>query len=63
MAQKYVSLDKRSKRKQKEYHALSRKNWGEINPITRKTVNKKVYNRKKSERWHSHEPSFGFFGL
>ena len=61
MKQKYVSLDKRSKRKQKEFHAMQRKSWGEINPFTRKTASDKVYNRKKSERWYEHEPTFGFF--
>jgi len=61
MKQKYIPLDKRSKQEQREYHARQRKNWGELSPVTRKTANKKAYNRKKSERWHQHEPSFGFF--
>jgi len=60
MKQKYVPLDKRSKQKQKEYHATQRKNWGDISPVTRKTTNQKVYNRKKSEQWSQHEPPFGF---
>ena len=50
MKQQYVSLDKRSKKKQKEFHDTQRKNWGEFNPITRKTTNQKVYNRKKSKK-------------
>ena len=61
MKQKYVPLEKRSKRKQKEFHDMQRRSWGELNPITRKTANQKVYNRKKSERWHEYEPSVGFF--
>ena len=60
MKQKYVPLDKRSKKKQKEYHDLKRKGWGEFSPITRKTTNQKVYNRKKSERWREYT-RFGFF--
>ena len=61
MNTKYIPLDKRSKAKQKEYHSKQRKSWGELNPITRKTENKKAYNRKKSERWRFHDQSFGFF--
>jgi len=64
MKPKYIPLEKRSKQEQKEYHARQRRGWGEISPVTRKTVNKKAYNRKKSiksERWSRHEPSFGFF--
>ncbi|MCL2421026.1 MAG: hypothetical protein FWD03_04145 [Defluviitaleaceae bacterium] len=61
MKPKYVPLAKQSKRKQKEYHAANRKDWGDINPITRKTPNLKAYNRKKSEHRHEYEPLFGFF--
>ena len=28
---KYVSLDKRSKKAQREYHAKQRRTWGELN--------------------------------
>ena len=30
---KYVSLDKRSKKAQREYHAQQRRTWGELNDI------------------------------
>jgi len=50
MKQRYVPLEKQSKRKQKEYHAKQRGDWGNINPITRKVENAKLYNRKKSKR-------------
>ena len=59
--QQYVPLDKRSKKKQKEYHNKQRKSWGEFSPITRKTDNQKIYSRKKPERWHGYEPLGGFF--
>jgi len=65
MNTKYIPLDKRSKAKQKEYHTMQRKTWGEINPITRKTENKKLYNRKKlntkSEWRRPSDPTIGFF--
>ena len=60
MKQKYVPLDKRSKREQREFHARQRQDWGQLNPITRKTANQKAYNRKKSERWHEYEPGSDF---
>ena len=60
MKQKYVPLDKRTKKQQKEYHDIGRRGWGEFNPVSRKTTNQKVYNRKKSERWHEYEPRSDF---
>ena len=47
---KYVSLDKRSKKAQKEYHSKQRRTWGEINPVTRSVPSGKAYNRKKEKR-------------
>ena len=60
MKQQYVPLEKRSKKKQKEFHDMQRRDWGEFSPITRKTTNNKVYNRKKSERWHEYGPLSDF---
>jgi len=56
MKTQYVPLEKRSKREKKEYHITKRGSWGDVNPVTRKTQNQKVYNRKKSERRFEHEP-------
>ena len=56
MKQKYIPLEKRSKREQREYHATRRGNWGEVNPVTRTTPNLKVYSRKKSGQRYEHEP-------
>ena len=50
MKQKFVPLDKLSKRKQKEHHAMQRRDWGSFNPATKKTENGKAYNRKKSKQ-------------
>jgi hypothetical protein len=61
MKHKYVPLEKRSKREQKEYHAIQRRDWGIINPSTQKAENAKAYNRKKSkQRWCEYEPSLDF---
>lgn len=63
MKQKFIPLEKRSKREQREYHAEQRGNWGGLNPTTRKPPNPKAYKRKKSERRWEHEPQLGFFLL
>jgi len=61
MRQKYVPLEKRSKKQQREFHSMQRKDWGNINPITKKVPNAKVYDRKKARRWDSeYEPLSGF---
>ena len=62
MKQKFIPLEKQSKQKQKEYHAVQRGDWGSINPVTKKVENGKAYNRKKSkQRWLEHEPCLDFF--
>ena len=63
MPKKYVSLDKMSKRAQKEAHAQKRQNWGTVVPITRAKPSAKQYNRKKSKHAHvrNHEPLGYFF--
>ena len=62
MKQKYVPLEKRSKKQQKEFHSLQRKDWGGLSPVTRTVPNAKAYNRKKARRWENdHEPSSGLF--
>jgi len=60
MKQKYVPIDKQSKRKQKEYHDAQRRGWGDISPITRAVPNAKLYNRKKSKHRFNHEPRLDF---
>ena len=47
---KYVSLEKRSKKAQREYHAKQRRTWGELNPVTRSVPSGKTYNRKKEKQ-------------
>ena len=63
MRQKYVPIEKQSKRKQKEFHAAQRRDWGGINPATQKVPNLKAYNRKKSKHGFDHEPCLDFFIL
>lgn len=46
---KYVPLNKRTKKQQKEYHKQQRATW-EINPVTRSVPNGKGYNRNKMKQ-------------
>ena len=48
---KYVPIEKLSKAKKREYYAAQRKNWGEINPVTRLPENPKAYKRPKNRCW------------
>ncbi len=47
---KYVSLDKRSKKAQKEYYSKQRFTWGALNPVTRSVPSGKIYNREKDKQ-------------
>lgn len=47
---RFVSLDKMSKKAQKEYYANRRKTWGSIDPATKSFSNGKAYNRKKERQ-------------
>ena len=55
-----IPLKKQSKRAQRAQHNEKRATWGEINPVTRTTENKKAYNRKRSPRWYN-DDSTGIF--
>ena len=43
---KYVPLSKKSKKEQKKFHAMQRKTWNGLNPVTRTVPNGKAYDRK-----------------
>lgn len=45
--EKFVPLEKQSKKKRREYFKSRRKNWGNISPITRKSKND--YKKRKEE--------------
>ena len=63
MKQKYIPIEKQSKRKQKEYYAAQRRDWGDISPVTKAVPNGKIYNRKKSKHRHDYEPRLDFLFL
>ena len=45
----YVTLDKRSKKAQREYYAKQRTTWGELNPVTRSVPEWKGLQQKKGK--------------
>ena len=47
MKQKFIPLEKQSKKKQKEFYKLLRGDWNGVNPVTRATQESKAYNRAK----------------
>jgi len=60
LKKRFIPLEKQSKRKQREYHAIQRRDWGGVNPVTRKPPNPKAYDRKKSGKRYEYEPLTGF---
>lgn len=47
---KFISFEKLSKKKQKEENSKHRHGWCSINPVTRKSPNPKIYNRRKNKQ-------------
>lgn len=45
--EKFIPLDKQSKKQQREFYKSRRKDWGGISPITRKSKND--YKKRKEE--------------
>ena len=45
---KFIPINKQSKRNRKKFHASRRRTWGSINPVTKKPPNPKAYNRRKN---------------
>jgi len=57
-----IPLKKLSKREKATLDRAKRVTWGDVNPITRTTDNKKAYSRKKSPRWYN-DDSTGIFHM
>lgn len=48
--EKFIPFEKLSKKKKQEINRMKRHDWKGINPVTRRSENKKAYNRKKIRR-------------
>ena len=60
---KFIPLEKRSKKEQKEYYAGQRRTWGSLSPVTRTVPNGKAYNRKKKAKQLAEDPEWIFSQL
>ena len=49
--EKFVPYEKLSKKEKRRMDALRRGTWQGLNPVTRKSVNPKAYNRSKARQW------------
>ena len=56
MADKFIPKAKMSKKAQKELAKQNRVTW-DVNPVTRKTENRKLYNRKRGSCERFNEPT------
>ena len=46
----YVTMDKRSKKQQREYYSAQRHTWGQVNPVTRTMKSVKTYDRSREKK-------------
>lgn len=61
--QKHIPYEKLQKRKQRQAAAKRRGSWGALNPVTRKSADKKSYNRKRDRACRQDmDGLFYFFG-
>ena len=56
--EKFIPYEKLSKKEKRKMDLAKRQTWGELNPVTRKPVSSKAYNRNKTRNWKRdyHEP-------
>lgn len=62
--EKFIPYEKLSKKKKKELDAKRRGSWNGVNPVTKRTENKKAYNRKKVQnRFKDYDDALSFLCL
>ena len=54
--EKFIPYEKLSKKEKRKLDQARRKTWGELNPVTRKPMNSRAYNRRKSQDWKREFP-------
>lgn len=59
--QKFIPFVKLSKKAQQANNKNRRKNWGNIDPTTKRPANSKAYNRKKAQAWKDTFPTSELF--
>ena len=60
--EKFVPYEKLSKKEKKKIDQSRRQTWGELNPVTRKPVSSRAYDRNKirNQKCAYHTSDFGF---
>lgn len=49
--EKHIPYAKLSKKEKRKLDQQKRTTWGPLSPVTRKPVNSRAYNRKKTQDW------------
>lgn len=48
--ERFIPEEKMSKKARRALYSVRRKNWGTLNPVTKKEESKKIYNRKRMRK-------------
>lgn len=59
--EKFIPFAKLSKKEQQAINKSRRKNWGSIDPVTKRPTYSKAYNRKKARAWKDTFPTSELF--
>ena len=54
--EKFIPYEKLSKKEKRKMDLAKRQTWNSLNPVTRKPVNSKAYNRKRTQDWKKELP-------
>ena len=54
--EKFIPYEKLSKKEKRKMDLAKRQTWGDLNPVTRKPMNSKAYNRKRTQEWRKDLP-------
>ena len=49
--EKHIPYEKLSKKEKRKLDLARRNTWNSLNPVTRKPLNSKAYNRKRTQDW------------
>ena len=53
--ERYIPVEKLSKKQKKAYYAARRGIWNGVNPVSRQVPSKKIYNRKQAKHWRDED--------
>ena len=61
--EKFIPYEKLSKKARRALDARKRGGWGGLNPVTRKPVSSRAYDRNKAKRWKYDDSSSSPFSF